>query len=223
MITTFLSDNELNIPTSDKVVNEVLDEVRRMTGENWQVLERTVEVYVPWYLFWKRAKYVKVFDLYCYVGGCGPWQVINFYQSDSATSINTCATADLVVAYLYGIQAGCLHAKKGNKMTRSECEALFKLASSNAREATEQMLKDNPDVWYPCGFAWVRIKPARGPFVAYLKEIGSGITSSDGGYVVYNPSGNSTQWMDAKFAGAKAFAKILTDAGIRAFAESRID
>ena len=118
MMTTFLSDNELNIPTSDKAVNEALAEVREMTGENWQVLERIVEVYIPWYLFWKPAKYVRIFELYCYVGGCGPWQQINFYRAGSDTSINICVTADLVVAYLYGIQAGHLQAKRKQDDTK---------------------------------------------------------------------------------------------------------
>lgn len=92
-----------------------------------------------------------------------------------------------------------------------------------AQLATEKKLDENPGQWYPCGFAWVRIRPARGALVEFFKEHDVGYTSEEGGYVVYNPSGNTTQWMDAKMAGARDFAEHLRAAGISAVAESRID
>lgn len=98
------------------------------------------------------------------------------------------------------------------------------LALKDAADAAQKMINENPDVWYPCGFAWVKIRPARGPVVKALKEMGLGnIDSYAGGYMVYNPSQNSTQWMDAKIAGARAFADALTKMGVKAYAESRID
>lgn len=44
-----------------------------------------------------------------------------------------------------------------------------------------------------------------------------------GGYVVYNPSGNFCQNMDAKYEGAKAFANELKRHGVNATAIQRID
>jgi len=93
-----------------------------------------------------------------------------------------------------------------------------------AKDATEKMITENPETWYPCGFAWVRIKPARGTFVKALKEMKRGHTDEyEGGFVVYNPSGNHTQWMDAKFAGACAFADVLKSAGVKCYAQARMD
>lgn len=95
----------------------------------------------------------------------------------------------------------------------------FKAAS----DAANKEIAGNPNTWYPCGFAWVNIKPARGPFVKYLKDNNLGRTSMMGGFDVWNPSGNSTQWMDAKYAGAKVFAEILKSHGVNARAQQRID
>lgn len=102
--------------------------------------------------------------------------------------------------------------------------SIWKKAQEAAAKAALQTISDNPDTWYPCGFAWVRIKPARGKFVSYLKKINAGRTDDyQGGYVIYNPSGVNTQWMDAKMDGARAFAAVLNEHGIKARAESRID
>lgn len=90
--------------------------------------------------------------------------------------------------------------------------------------AAKNLIDKNPDMWYPCGFSWVSIRPARGSFVAALKELGIGnVDSFEGGYTVYNPSGNSTQWMDAKERGSDAFATVLQKHGINAVVRSRID
>ena len=61
-----------------------------------------------------------------------------------------------------------------------------------AQKASELMIKENPGQWYPCGFSWVSIKPARGPLVKTLKEMGLGFTSEFGGFTVYNPMINPT-------------------------------
>lgn len=92
-----------------------------------------------------------------------------------------------------------------------------------ANKATNAMVQENPGVWYPCGFSWVRIKPARGKLVQALKELQIGRTDDYlGGYTVSTPNTN-TQWMDAKMAGSKAFVEVLAKYGIKASAESRID
>ena|SRR5271167_472072 len=101
--------------------------------------------------------------------------------------------------------------------------AILSEAQQAATEATIKHISENPNQWYPCGFAWVLIKPARGGFVNYLKKREIGNTSYSGGYSVWNPSGHPTQWMDAKFEGATAFAKVLQKYGIKAYADQRMD
>lgn len=88
--------------------------------------------------------------------------------------------------------------------------AIFREAQFAAELAARKHIQENPGVWYPCGFAWVKIRPARGRFVAMCKDQNVGRTDDfEGGYVIYNPSQNQTQWMDAKEAGAKAFVAVL--------------
>lgn len=108
MITTFLHDGELNVPTSNKDLNEILKLVRDKSGEDWQVVERTIYYNTP---FWRLPRERKCYELYKYVGGCGPWQQINFYRSDSNTSINLSNPAEVVISFLYGMLAG-LHSTK---------------------------------------------------------------------------------------------------------------
>lgn len=96
-------------------------------------------------------------------------------------------------------------------------------ATSAAVVATAAYLVEHPHDWFPCGFAWVHIAPATGPLVKRLKEMNIGAKGYGGGYHVWNPSGNFTQCMEAKLAGAQAYAKVLSDAGFRAFADSRMD
>lgn len=97
-MTTFLYDSDLNVPTSNKELNEMLKEIRSVTGENWQIIEREKRR-----LF---RRLVKVYELYVEVGGIGPFQVINFYRENTGTSINESNSTELVMAYLTGILAG---------------------------------------------------------------------------------------------------------------------
>lgn len=86
----------------------------------------------------------------------------------------------------------------------------FREAQLAAELATRRHLQENPGQWYPCGFAWVRIRPARGRFVEMCKDQNVGRTDDfEGGFVIYNPSENPTQWMDAKEVGARAFKEAL--------------
>lgn len=106
MITTFLHDGELNVPTSNSTLNEVLAQVREADpSANWQVIERVTEKRCRRGL-WFEMKQRRSYELYIYVGGMGPWQLINFYQENSGSSINVGNSADLVVAFLLGILAG---------------------------------------------------------------------------------------------------------------------
>ena len=72
-----------------------------------------------------------------------------------------------------------------------------------------------------CGFAGVVIKPARGKFVSYLKSLGMGYKHYYGGwYVSVREFGQS---MTRKEAYADAFAKVLTEEGMRCYVDSRMD
>lgn len=73
-----------------------------------------------------------------------------------------------------------------------------------------------------CGFAWVKITPARGAFVTYLKKSGIGrINSYEGGYdISVRGYGQS---VTRKEEYARAFAGVLQSYGINAYGQSRLD
>lgn len=107
-ITTFLHDGELNQPTGDREIDELLAEVRRNTGRNYQVVtRRAVERFG---LFGLRKHLLTRMSVYLEVGGMGPWQWISCTQ-DAAT----------VRAYLLGMLGGhdyCLRSNTRIKPTR---------------------------------------------------------------------------------------------------------
>jgi len=73
-----------------------------------------------------------------------------------------------------------------------------------------------------CGFAWVKIFPARGVFVTYLKKAGIGSTNGyEGGYDIWVRGYG--QSVTRKEEYAQAFAKVLNSYGINAYAQSRLD
>ena len=72
-----------------------------------------------------------------------------------------------------------------------------------------------------CGFAGVVIKPARGKFVSYLKSLGKGHSHYYGGF--YVPVREFGQSMTRKEAYADAFAKVLSEEGMRCYVDSRMD
>ena len=73
-----------------------------------------------------------------------------------------------------------------------------------------------------CGFAWVKIYPARGAFVTYLKKAGIGSTNSyAGGYDIWVRGYG--QSVTRKEAYAQAFAAVLRSYGINCYGESRLD
>ena len=72
-----------------------------------------------------------------------------------------------------------------------------------------------------CGFAWIDIHPARGAFVNYLKSWDIGSKGYRGGWQIW-VSGFG-QSIDRKSAYAGAFAGVLREYGITAYAGSRLD
>lgn len=110
------------------------------------------------------------------------------------------------------------------KYTNLEIKNIIEEALNAASKATSDYLLEHPNEFWPCGFAWVSVKPARGPFVKVMKDMGAGKTDEyEGGFSIWNPSRNPTQWMDAKVEGARVFAEHLRLHGVKAVARSRID
>lgn len=73
-----------------------------------------------------------------------------------------------------------------------------------------------------CGFAWVKIRPARGNFVRWLKEKKIGRANSfEGSYDIWISDYN--QSMQKKEVYADAFARVLVKKGIKAYCQSRMD
>ena len=73
-----------------------------------------------------------------------------------------------------------------------------------------------------CGFAWVKIRPARGKFVKWLKDNKIGRANSfEGGYDIWISEYN--QSMQKKEVYADGFARVLIEKGIKAYSQSRMD
>lgn len=135
------------------------------------------------------------------------------------------------------------------KMTQKQARDLHQKAHAAGLAAVEQcrptpmvvqqhanQLDDNSPVvkqWHvpdgPCGFAWVSIKPCRGPFVTFCKKNGIGSRSD------YHKAWHITPWdtkagrtaqsqsIELKSAYCGAYAQVLREAGINAWMESRLD
>ena len=72
-----------------------------------------------------------------------------------------------------------------------------------------------------CGFAWIKVRPARGSFYDYCKANGLGMKDYDGGWSIW--AREFGQSMECKEAYAYAFAGVLNEAGIKAYPMSRMD
>ncbi len=73
----------------------------------------------------------------------------------------------------------------------------------------------------PCGFAWINVTPGNSPFANFLKKSGLARKAYHGGVDVW--VGEYGQSLDRKEAYANAYAEVLSGAGIKAYAGSRMD
>ena len=94
-------------------------------------------------------------------------------------------------------------------------------------KAVEDFVEKHGEPMY-CGFANVKVNPARGRFVKFLKEMNIGSNGYKGGwrisYYDMMPKEHQyrgTQSMDIKEEGCNAFADALEKYGIDAYMESR--
>ena len=96
-------------------------------------------------------------------------------------------------------------------------------------KAVDDFVAKHGETFY-CGFANDSIRPARGRFVKFLKEMKIGDNGYGGGwrisYYDLMPKGHiygNTQSMDIKEEGCNAFADALEKYGIEAIMQSRAD
>ena len=106
---------------------------------------------------------------------------------------------------------------------------MFLNARKVAIKAVDDYMKDKEEPMY-CGFANVKVYPARGRFVSFMKKADIGSSGYKGGYRIsyYDIMPNDhkyrgTQSMDIKEEGCRAFADALEKYGIEAYMESRAD
>ncbi len=128
------------------------------------------------------------------------------------------------------LKAGRQILLRDGKMTPAE---IHEKAKAFAQSEIDSAYGGKPEPMY-AGFASVVIKPARGPFVAYLKSQGIGDVRDWGGGG-YQVSSNEiiSRWpaagpqyrqsMDIKEGAAAAYAKVLKEAGLNAYMTSRAD
>lgn len=106
-----------------------------------------------------------------------------------------------------------------------QCIEIIEKAFAEAQKASKKYLQEHGErsMDFNCGFAWVKITPNRGTLCKVLKESYRASKGWNGGLVVWQPSGVSSQNMYVHQAGAIAFAKVLEEFGYNAEWDSRLD
>ena len=107
---------------------------------------------------------------------------------------------------------------------------IWHTAKDAAVKAVDEYMKDKEEPMY-CGFANVKIRPAKGKFVNFLKQQGIGDIAYKGGWRIsyYDIMPKSHPWrmtqsMSIKEIGCDAFAKVLEEQfGLDCISESRAD
>lgn len=120
-------------------------------------------------------------------------------------------------------------------MTKTE-KAIFQEALEKAETTAKATVKpikvgaNETDFveWGTCGFAWIVVKPALGKFVKWLKINQIGYKNYGGGWAIparpeFTKNNPLTQSLAINEAWARAFAQVLRDNGLDAYAESRMD
>lgn len=106
---------------------------------------------------------------------------------------------------------------------KKACEAAQEAATKKNASLGPEALRG-----FDCGFAWINIKPARGPFVKYLKDNGIGSRGGydgTGGYGIWYSDVHrlSTQSVSVHEAAIEAATNVLKENGINATWSSRLD
>lgn len=101
MICTYLSGQKHTEPTRCSQLNDLLAEVRKITGKDW----RAAECEFSRSHWFRKDEIILRYELLLHICA-GEFQCINFHRDGTDWSINTTVPAELVVAFLYGILAG---------------------------------------------------------------------------------------------------------------------
>lgn len=116
-------------------------------------------------------------------------------------------------AHSAGLEA--LNRCRPTPMVVGQAKSLF----SDELDYTKETYVVNEGV---CGFAWVNVKPGNSAFAKWLKANDYGRTDSYyGGVTVWVREGDQSYELKRAYAGA--FAKVLTENGIRAYSDGRLD
>ena len=105
---------------------------------------------------------------------------------------------------------------------------IYREAREAATKAVDDFYAKHGEPMY-CGFGNVNIRPARGPFVKYLKDNKIGSNGWNGGWSISSYDimrGHDlcgTQSMSIKEEACDAFAKVLEKYGMTAYSQSRAD
>jgi hypothetical protein len=97
-IVTYMSDSEREywLSVHDDQYSPLLHELFETYGERWVIIHSHIR-----YGFLRR-KTQTLYSLYKHVG-LTEYQVINFYRDNTAWSINTYVSKELIIAYIYGL------------------------------------------------------------------------------------------------------------------------
>ena len=108
---------------------------------------------------------------------------------------------------------------------------IFKKAYKAGQEAGQTLaprpmgITDGVTTWVasegPCGFAWVNVRPGNSSFSRWLKKTDRASKAYRGGVDIW--IGDFNQSMTRKMACAQVMAEVLREAGIKAYAGSRMD
>jgi hypothetical protein len=109
------------------------------------------------------------------------------------------------------------------QITKENVEQIIAEAESAARLAAQKAGELIGGDRGACGFAWVEIRPARGILAKALKDTGKGDKGWNGGIHVWNPAKAPVQSIYILEQGACAYAALLRNYGINAYANSRLD
>jgi hypothetical protein len=104
------------------------------------------------------------------------------------------------------------------------------VAADKAIQAEIAREPENPRA-FDCGFAWVTVKPARGPFISWCKKMNEtsvgkrdyGRNEYGGGWTFWCPGQFNGQSVRIIEKGAQAFCAVLQQAGLNAHWYSRLD
>lgn len=112
------------------------------------------------------------------------------------------------------------HLSPAEIFVAAETAAIAAAAAEHAKLPPEQQRG------FDCGFGWAVVKPARGPFINWCRANGKGYKKDygGGGWCFWSPAhAHYTQSVSVHYAGAVAFAEVLTANGLNAYADQRLD